>query len=124
MITDNKKAILIIEDSEINMELCIQILEDHYEIMTACDGVEGVEKAINLQPDLVLMDLSLPKLNGWEATKKIKKEKKNLPIVALTAHALAGDEERARAAGCDDYLAKPFVPKQLMDIVEVNLKKT
>lgn len=123
-----KKKILIVEDSENNLDLCIQILEGDYEIMTARDGREGIGKALHGdpdlgEPDLILMDLSLPVVNGWEATRQIKKKKRDLPIVAVTAHALSGDEERARNAGCDDYLAKPFLPKELKDIVERNLKK-
>lgn len=123
-----RKKILIVEDSENNLDLCIQILEEDYEIMTARDGREGIEKALHGDPDLgdpdlILMDLSLPGVNGWEATRQIKKKKRDLPIVAVTAHALSGDEERARNAGCDDYLAKPFLPKELKDIVERNLKK-
>ena len=118
-----KKKILIVEDSENNLDLCMQILQGDYEIMTARDGREGIEKALQGEPDLILMDLSLPEVNGWEATRQIKKKKRDLPIVAVTAHALSGDEERARNAGCDDYLAKPFLPKELRDIVERNLKK-
>lgn len=118
-----RKKILIVEDSEKNLDLCAQILEGDYEIMTARDGREGIEKALLQGPDLILMDLSLPEINGWEATRQIKREKGKLPIVALTAHALAGDEERARNAGCDDYISKPFLPKELKDIVERNLKK-
>jgi len=112
-----------VEDSDKNLDLCAQILEGDYEIMTAKDGREGIEKALNGGPDLILMDLSLPEINGWEATRQIKKEKGELPIVALTAHALSGDEERARNAGCDDYITKPFLPQELKDIVERNLKK-
>ncbi len=118
-----RKKILIIEDSEKNLDLCTQILEGDYEVMTARDGKEGIEKALQGWPDLILMDLSLPQVNGWEATRQIKKQMPELAIVALTAHALSGDEERARQAGCDDYLAKPFLPKELKDIVERNLKK-
>jgi CheY-like chemotaxis protein len=118
-----RKKILIVEDSEKNLDLCQQILEGDYEVMTAKDGKEGIEKALHEGPDLILMDLSLPEVNGWEATRQIKKQMPELAIVALTAHALSGDEERARQAGCDDYLAKPFLPKELKDIVERNLKK-
>lgn len=117
------KKILIVEDTPANLELYRQILEGRYEILTAVDGRAGIEKAFQLSPDLVLMDLSLPEINGWEAARQIKKQRKDLSVVAVTAHALAGDEDRARNAGCDDYLAKPFSPKELRDIVERNLKK-
>ncbi|HLD75292.1 MAG TPA: response regulator [Bdellovibrionota bacterium] len=117
-----RKKILIVEDSDNNMNLCIQILENDYELITATNGREGIERALNDNPDLILMDLSLPEVDGWTATQEIKSKKKNLPIVALTAHALAGDEERARKAGCDDYLAKPFLPSQLEEIVKKNME--
>lgn len=119
----SKKKVLIIEDSENNLNLCIQILEEEYELIVARDGKEGVEKALKEAPDLILMDLSLPEMNGWDATREIKKKRKEVPIIALTAHALAGDEERARNAGCNDYLSKPFLPSQLEQIVSKNLKK-
>ncbi len=119
----SKKKVLIIEDSENNLNLCIQILEENYELIVARDGKEGVEKALKEAPDLILMDLSLPEMNGWDATREIKKKNSQVPIIALTAHALAGDEERARNAGCNDYLSKPFLPSQLEQIVSKNLKK-
>ena len=123
MTEKNKKRILIVEDSKNNLDLCIQILEDSYDLICAKDGKEGVEKAFNSNPDLILMDLSLPELDGWEATRQIKRKNKDIPIVALTAHALVEDEERARNAGCDDYLSKPFLPRQLREMVENNLRK-
>lgn len=120
---NKKKKILIVEDSENNLDLCMQILEEEYELLVARDGEEAVLKALKDHPDLILMDLSLPKKNGWEATKDIKKKDKNIPIIALTAHALLGDKERAKEVGCDDYLSKPFLAHQLQNIVEENLKK-
>ena len=104
------KKILIVEDIEFNLELLVQLLEDDYQIVTAADGEAGIEMAERERPDLILMDLSLPVIDGWEATRKIKAngELKHIPIIALTAHAMSGDEDKALAAGCDDYLSKPL----------------
>lgn len=103
------KKILIVEDTELNRDLLVQLLEDDYLIVTAADGAEGIERAGQERPDLILMDLSLPRVDGWEATRRIKatEELAQVPIIALTAHAMQGDDEKARAAGCDDYLPKP-----------------
>lgn len=104
------KRILIVEDTEYNRDLLIQLLEEDYELLSAEDGAAGVAMASRERPDLILMDMSLPLMDGWEATRRIKTDAtlKAIPIVALTAHAMQGDEEKARAAGCDDYLTKPI----------------
>jgi CheY-like chemotaxis protein len=104
------KKILIVEDVELNRDLLIQLLEEDYELLTAEDGEAGLELAEHGQPDLILMDLSLPKIDGWEATRRIKANPtlQHIPIIALTAHAMVGDEEKARASGCDGYLSKPL----------------
>jgi CheY-like chemotaxis protein len=104
------KKILIVEDVEFNRDLLVQLLEDDYEILTAADGVAGIELAEREHPDLILMDLSLPVVDGWEATRRIKANAalRSIPIIALTAHAMRGDAEKARACGCDDYLSKPL----------------
>jgi two-component system cell cycle response regulator DivK len=104
------KRILVIEDVEFNRDLIVQLLEEEYEILTATDGAEGIDVARRERPDLILMDLSLPVMDGWEATLRIKSDKeiRNIPIIALSAHAMTGDEERARQSGCDDYLSKPL----------------
>jgi len=104
------KKILIVEDVEFNRDLLVQLLEDEYETLTAIDGVGGVELAERERPDLILMDLSLPVVDGWEATRRIKADKtlRDIPIIALTAHAMTGDKERALECGCDDYLSKPL----------------
>jgi two-component system, cell cycle response regulator DivK len=111
------KRILIIEDVELNRDLLVQLLEDDYEILTATDGAEGLELAERERPDLILMDLSLPVVDGWEATRRLKSngELKNIPVIALTAHAMEGDETKARACGCDDYLAKPIDEVRLFE---------
>ena len=104
------KTILIVEDIEFNRELLVQLLEDDYQVVTANDGAAGIEMAEETLPDLILMDLSLPVIDGWEATRRIKSNErlKHIPVIAVTAHAMQGDEEKARAAGCDDYLTKPI----------------
>jgi two-component system, cell cycle response regulator DivK len=104
------KKILIVEDVELNRDLIVQLLEDDFEIFTAVDGAEGIQLAERERPDLILMDLSLPVIDGWEAARRIKANTvlKDTPIIALTAHAMRGDEERARESGCDDYLSKPL----------------
>ena len=104
------KRVLIVEDVELNRDLLVQLLEEDYEILTAADGAAGVEMAAREHPDLILMDLSLPVVDGWEATRRIKADAtlRGIPIIALTAHAMMGDEDKARASGCDDYLSKPI----------------
>jgi two-component system, cell cycle response regulator DivK len=104
------KKILIVEDVDYNLDLLTQLLEDEYELLTAADGAKGLALAEQEQPDLILMDMSLPVMDGWEATRRLKANKsvKHIPIIALTAHAMAGDEEKVLAAGCDDYLTKPL----------------
>jgi CheY-like chemotaxis protein len=111
------KKILIVEDVAFNRTLLVQLLEDDYELVTAEDGAKGVKLAEEIIPDLILMDMSLPVMNGWDATRRIKSNEqlKHIPIVALTAHAMSGDEEKARAAGCDDYLSKPFNEDMLFE---------
>ena len=104
------KKILVVEDVEFNRDLVVQLLEDDYQIITAADGAEGLRLAERDRPDLILMDLSLPVIDGWEATRRIKANGalKHIPIIALSAHAMTGDEEKARQSGCDDYLSKPL----------------
>ena len=104
------KRVLIVEDVELNRDLLVQLLEEDYELLTATNGAAGVELAERERPDLILMDLSLPVVDGWEATRRIKANPalRHIPIIALTAHAMMGDEDKARAAGCDDYLSKPI----------------
>ena len=104
------KKILVVEDVEFNRDLIVQLLEDDYEILTAVDGEEGIQRAEHDRPDLILMDLSLPVVDGWEATRRIRASEaaKHIPIIALSAHAMVGDEEKARQSGCDDYISKPL----------------
>jgi two-component system, cell cycle response regulator DivK len=119
------KKILIVEDVEFSKDLLVQMLEGDYKIITASDGATAVEVAQHEHPDLILMDLSLPVVHGWEATRRLKADPElaDIPIIALTAHAMRGDEERARACGCDDYLAKPIEEQELLARLENLLDK-
>ena len=103
------KRILVVEDIELNRDLLVQLLEDDYEVVTANDGAAGIAAAEELRPDVILMDLSLPVIDGWEATHRIKanRELKTIHVIAVTANAMQGDAEKAPAAGCDDYLTQP-----------------
>lgn len=104
------KRILIVEDAECNLDLLVQLLEDSYQVFTAVDGAAALIVAGRELPDLIIMDLSLPVMNGWEATRRIKADPtlRHIPVIALSAHAMLGDEEKALQCGCDDYLSKPF----------------
>jgi two-component system, cell cycle response regulator DivK len=103
-------TILIVEDIEMNRELLAQLLEDEHQLVFAEDGLAAIERAADARPDLILMDLSLPRLDGWEATRRLKSDPAlaHIPVIVLSAHAMRGDEERARAIGCDDFLTKPI----------------
>jgi CheY-like chemotaxis protein len=105
-----KKTILIVDDTDWNRDLLVQLLEEEYQVLEAVDGVEGVKKTEEDRPDLILMDLGMPVMDGWEATRRIKAAPglKHIPIIAVTSHAMVGDEIEARKAGCDDYLPKPI----------------
>ena len=104
------KKILIVEDVAFNLDLLVQLLEDDYQLITAGDGEKGIELARSESPDLILMDMSLPVVDGWEATRRIKNDaaSKKIPVIGLSAHAMDGDREKALASGCDDYLTKPI----------------
>ena len=119
--------ILLIEDNEQNRDALSRRLQRHgYDVIMAVDGQQGVAIAQSELPDLILMDLNLPDIDGWEATRILKEapETQAIPVVALTAHAIAGDQERALQAGCDDYHAKPVEFQRLLTQIEALLKKT
>jgi CheY-like chemotaxis protein len=118
--------ILLVEDNEINRDMLSRRLERRgYQVVVALDGAQGVSMARSETPDLILMDMSLPVLDGWEATRQIKAtiETATIPILALTAHAMTGDREKAIAAGCDDYDTKPIDFPRLLDKMEKILAK-
>jgi two-component system cell cycle response regulator DivK len=108
------KTILIIEDTELNIDLLTQLLEDDYNLIIARDGAQGVELANEKKPDLILMDISLPIMDGYTATRTIRETQPNVPIIGLSAHAMQGDADRAREAGCNDYLTKPVDEDRLL----------
>jgi len=110
------KKILVVDDAEFNRDLVIQLLQDEYEILVAMDGAEAIDKTFQDRPDLILMDLGMPVMDGWEATRQIKAndELKHIPIIAVTSHAMVGDEIEARKAGCDDYIPKPIDENELL----------
>lgn len=112
----DKKTILVVDDTEWNRDLIVQLLEDEYTVLQAIDGEQGVRVAEHDKPDLILMDLGMPVMDGWEATRKIKSNDalKRIPIIAVTSHAMVGDEIEARKAGCDDYLPKPIDEEELL----------
>ncbi len=116
------KKILIVEDNQDSRELVIKILKNKgYQMIEAIDGEEAIQKAISEKPNLILMDISIPKLDGYEVTKRLKsiEEFKDIPIVALTAHAMKGDREKFISAGFEGYISKPIniheLPKQIRD---------
>ncbi|HEU4647118.1 MAG TPA: response regulator [Burkholderiales bacterium] len=104
------KTIMIVEDVALNRELLVQLLEDRYRLLLAEDGQAALDCAAEHKPDLILMDLSLPRLDGWEATRRLKADGNlsAIPVIVLSARAMRADEERARECGCDDFLAKPI----------------
>jgi CheY-like chemotaxis protein len=118
--------ILIVEDNEMNRDMLSRRLEKKgYEIVMAFDGQQGVKMAQSELPDLILMDMSLPILDGWDATRQIKASPKtsSVPVIALTAHAMSGDREKSIEAGCDDYDTKPIELKRLLEKIEALMKK-
>jgi two-component system, cell cycle response regulator DivK len=119
--------ILIVEDNEMNRDmLSRRLIRRGYQIVMAVDGAEGIAKAKVENPDLVLMDMSLPVVDGWEAARRLKAEPltRAIPVIGLTAHAMAGDREKAIEAGCDDYDTKPVELPRLLQKIEVLLART
>lgn len=113
--------ILLVEDNEINRDMLSRRLARRgYDVVIAEDGQQGVELAGTAAPDVILMDMSLPVIDGWEATRRLKADEatKRIPVIALTAHAMAGDREQALAAGCDDYDTKPIELPRLLGKIE------
>jgi len=118
--------ILLVEDDEMNWDMLSRRLRRKgYEVVIATDGKQGVDMALSEAPDLILMDLSLPVLDGWEATRQIKAatETRAVPVIALTAHAMDGDQAQALAAGCDDYDTKPIEFRRLLGKIQALLER-
>jgi CheY-like chemotaxis protein len=116
--------ILVVEDNEMNRDmLSRRLVRKKYDVLVAVDGRESVEVARSEAPDLILMDMSLPVMDGWEATRQLKAnpETQAIPIIALTAHAMSGDREKALEAGCDDYDTKPIELPHLLGKIEALL---
>ncbi len=116
--------ILLVEDNEMNRDMLSRRLERKgYQVVLALDGQSGVEMAQSQTPDLVLMDMSLPVLDGWEATRRLKADAatQHIPVIALTAHAMSSDREKALEAGCDDYDTKPIELPRLLGKIEALL---
>ena len=117
-------TVLIVEDNEMNRDMLSRRLQRKgYEILIAIDGANGIDVATANTPDLILMDMSLPVMDGWEATRRLKADKtlEHIPIIALTAHAMANDREKALEAGCDDYDTKPIELPRLLAKMEALL---
>jgi len=113
--------ILLVEDNEMNRDmLSRRLARKEFEVVIATDGRQGIDMATSESPDLILMDLSLPVIDGWEATRQIKADPvtQQIPVIALTAHAMEGDEQKALEAGCDDYDTKPINLNRLLEKIE------
>lgn len=122
--TEATKKILVVDDNQDNRELVIKVLKSKgYLMMEAADGETALEQAIKQKPDLILMDISLPKIDGYEVTRRLKEQEtfKAVPIIALTAHAMKGDREKALEAGCDGYIPKPISVRELPDQIQTFL---
>lgn len=117
--TMERKKILVVDDTEWNRDLLVQLLEDDYDVVEAGDGGEAIAKAEQERPNLILMDLGMPVMDGWEATSRIKAnaELRHIPVIAVTSHAMVGDQRKAREVGCDDYAAKPIDEDSLMRMI-------
>lgn len=116
--------ILVVDDNQDSRELVIKILQGRgHQLVEAVDGEDALEKVAAEQPDLILLDISLPKIDGYEVTRRLKQNKKfaSIPIIALTAHAMKGDKEKALASGCDDYISKPINVRDFYDRIKVFL---
>jgi CheY-like chemotaxis protein len=126
-VSDSPKTVLLVEDNEDNRIIYATALRfAGYNVLEAATGTDGVHQTRTQLPDLVLMDISVPELDGWEATAILKADPaaKHIPIIALTAHALPGDQERSIAVGCDGYLAKPITPGALLAEIDRRFGRT
>ncbi len=122
---EQTRKILVVDDNQDNRELVIKVLKNSgYETVEAADGEEALVKAGEEKPDLILMDISLPRMDGYEVTRRLKstEEFRDIPVVALTAHAMRGDMEKALSAGCQGYIPKPISVRELPGQIEYHLK--
>jgi len=120
------KTILVVDDNEDSRDLVKKILKKHnYQVIEAVDGEEAIAKAIAYRPALILMDISIPKIDGYEATRRLKERPdfKDTPIIAFTAHAMKGDQEKALEAGCNGYISKPINVREFPEQIKVYLKE-
>ena len=120
------KTILVVDDNEDSRELVKKSLKKYgYEIIEAIDGEEAIAKAVAYRPDLILMDISIPKIDGYEVTKRLKArvDFKDTPIIAFTAHAMRGDQEKALQAGCNGYISKPINVREFHNQIKIYLKE-
>jgi two-component system cell cycle response regulator DivK len=118
--------ILLVEDNEMNRDmLSRRLIRAGYDVITACDGQHGISSARAEAPDLILMDMSLPEIDGWEATRRLKSDEatRSIPVIALTAHAMVSDRYKALEAGCDDYDTKPVDLQRLLGKIASTLKR-
>ena len=126
LVEDNDMLrILLVEDNDMNRDmLSRRLVRNGYEVLLAMDGQQGIDMALSEHPDLILMDMSLPVIDGWEATRRIKANDatRRIPVIALTAHAMAGDREKAMEVGCDDYDTKPVEISRLVGKMAALLK--
>ena len=120
------KRVLVVEDQEDNRTILRDLLTSTgFEVLEAVNGVEGVEAAARELPDLILMDIQMPEMDGYEATRRIKDEPTTavIPVIAVTSYALSGDEDKAKAAGCDGYVTKPYSPRALLATVRTWIER-
>ncbi len=123
---EKAEKILVVDDNRDNRELVVKILKSRgYHVIEAADGEEALKKACEERPDLILMDISIPKIDGYEVTRRLKEREEfgETPIIALTAHVMKGDMEKALSAGCRGYIAKPFTIRELPEKVEYYLRE-
>jgi two-component system cell cycle response regulator DivK len=119
-----RRTLLIVEDSELNRDLLVQIFEDSYDIEVAADGQTAVEAAVAQRPDLILMDIGLPGLSGLDAVRAIRARSLDVPIVAVSSRVMPGDRELAFKAGCDEFVSKPIDDVRLVEIVDRLVRRT
>lgn len=115
------RAILVADDDADNRTIASDALQAAgFEVLAASDGHEAIELAVSRKPELILLDLSMPKLDGWQAVRRLKTiaETRGIPVIAFTAHAMTGDDRKAREAGCDDYISKPCLPGKIIEKVK------